>query len=178
MKPYPIFASLFLLAACSQGASTAPSGAGANAASTAAGQTSATAAGNAPGNPCDVITVADVAGIFTAPAHRRLDYWGKDKCIYNSGSGAALTIGTLKDDDRKSAWDIYRKLMVPLAGLGDDALQNPDGATIMAAKGDIDCTAELRGIGDSSAEATITTDRGESLAKKLGALCNKVFAAY
>lgn len=178
LTPYWLVA-LCALGACSQGAGPAQSSAATDPASTSAAQASgATGGNNASRNPCDVITAADVSGIFTAPAHRRLDDWGKDKCIFGTDSGAKLSIVTSQDDDRKSAWDIYRKMMSQLAGVGDQALQDADGATVFAAKGNIDCMLELQGIGDSSAQATITGDRGETLARKLGALCNKLFASH
>jgi hypothetical protein len=177
LKTLAFSCALCALAACSQGAAPAHSSAAATPASTPTEQSSGDTGGKALGNPCDVITATDVAGIFTTPAARRIDDVGKDKCIFDTDSGAKLSIVTSKDDDRKSGWDLYRKMMKPLAGLGDEALQDPAGATVFVAKGDIDCMIELEGIGDSSAEATIAPDRGEALARKLGALCTKLFAA-
>ena len=79
-------AALCLLSACSQGASTASTDA-TNPDPTSAAQPFGDAGGGkALGNPCDVITAADVADIFTTSAHRRLDDWGKDKCIYDTDS--------------------------------------------------------------------------------------------
>jgi hypothetical protein len=169
-----------LLAACSQGASTAQTPAGANTTPTGAAQRSAAADGNAPANPCDVITAADVAGILTAPATRKP---GADpaSCMYQTQTKANVTINVAKGDEVKGAWTLattYNATKNPLASVGDEALYNPQGTTLIARKGETSCRVDAVGYDNANAMDDITKDRGEALARKLGALCNKLFAAH
>ena len=180
MKPYPSFIALFLLAACSQGASTTQSGTGANTASTAAAQAPDTAGRGAPGNPCDVITAADTAGIIVAPVTRTSSESAPDLCIYEAKSHAKVLIGEAQGDGANGAWMLattYNSTKTPVAGSGDEALRNPNGTTLIARKGDLSCRVDVMGY-DSTASTDITKDRGDALASKLGALCNKLFASH
>lgn len=161
--------SLCLLAACSKGASTAQ-------AAGASTTLNAAAHGNASANPCDVITAADVASILTAPATRKP---GVDsvQCMYQTQSHATVTISVEKGDDEKGAWMLattYNATKNPLAGVGDEALYNPEGAILIARKGDTSCRVDVVGYDNANAMDDITKDRGEALARKLGALCNKL----
>lgn len=180
MKPYPFVIALCLLTACSQGASTAQSGANANAASTAAAPTSDTASGGMPGSPCDVIAAADVAGIIIAPVTRASADSAPDLCIYEAKSHAKVTISEGQGDTAKGAWMLattYNGAKTPLAGVGDEALYGPEGATLIARKGNRSCRVDVLGYDNSDAMDEITKDRDDALAKKLGALCNKLFAS-
>jgi hypothetical protein len=67
--------------------------------------------------------------------------------------------------------------MSPLAGIGDSALQGRGGTQIVARKKDLVCSVDITGTDNADGMTAITTDRGEALAKKLGVLCAKVFAA-
>jgi hypothetical protein len=169
-----------LLAACSQGASTAQTAAGASTTSTGAAQRSAKADGNAPGSPCDVITAADVAGILTAPAARKPGATPA-VCMYQTPTKANVTINVAKGEEAKGAWMLattYNATKTPLAGVGDEALYDPDGTTLIARKGDTSCRVDAVGYDNADAMDDITKDRGEALARKLGALCTKLFAAH
>jgi hypothetical protein len=161
--------SLCLLAACSKGASTAQA-AGASTTPNAA------AHGSASANPCDVITAADVASILTAPATRKP---GVDsvQCMYQTQSHATVRISVEKGDDAKGAWMLattYNATKNPLPGIGDEALYNPEGAILIARKGDRSCRVDVVGYDSANGMDVITKDRGEALARKLGALCNKL----
>lgn len=180
MLKLPLPIALCLLAACSRGASTAQSGAAANPAPTAAAQTPETAGGGTPGNPCDVITAADMAGILTAPATRNA---GPDptSSVYRTQTKANVTLSVANGDAAKGAWTLattYSGTTAPLAGVGDEALHNPNGTTLIARKGDLSCRVDVVGYDNSAAMDDITKDRGDALASKLGALCKKIFASH
>ncbi|MGH8213054.1 MAG: hypothetical protein ACREPP_07515, partial [Rhodanobacteraceae bacterium] len=63
-------------------------------------------------------------------------------------------------------------------GIGDTAMRNASGSKLAARKGDMYCGVEVLGYYSGPMDGTITSDRGEALAKKFGALCNKLFAAH
>lgn len=176
MKPYPFCIAFLLLAACSQGASTAPSGASANAASIAAAPVSDAAGSGASGYRCDVISAADMAGILTAPAKSELDPTGRE-CHYATPSAYVSVIA--QQIDNEMAWKVattYSHVDVPVAGIGDTAMRNANGTKLAARKGDMYCGIEVRY--DEPTADSITADRGDALARKLGALCSKLFASH
>jgi hypothetical protein len=163
-----------LLAACSRDGATTKTAAAATT------RPSATADGNAPGNPCDVITTADVSSILSAPATRKA---GADStsCMYQTQSRANVTISVAKGDAEKGAWTLattYNATKSPLTGVADEALYNPEGTTLIARRGDTSCRVDVVGYDNASAMGDITKSRGEALARKLGALCNKLLAAH
>ena len=170
--------------ACSRGAAPAqagtamdPSGAAANAPSGDTGSMGAIA------NPCDVITTADVASLFTAPAKARSSAALSPEyknCQYATKSGDIVDVvvsqlGPGNDMAWKTA-TTYSHIDVPLAGIGDAAMRSNNGTKLAARKGNMFCGMQLSGY--DSPDSTVTADRGEALARKLGALCNKVFASH
>jgi len=48
----------------------------------------------------------------------------------------------------------------------------------LARKGDTSCRAEVVGYDNVDAMDDITKDRGDALARKFGALCNKLFTSH
>lgn len=174
-----IFASC-VLAACSQGASTAPASATASPDPTSTAQTSADTGGkSALGDPCDVITATGMAGILTPPTKRE-SYPSQPECHYATHSAYVSIIVQPIGPDNEMAWKVattYSHVDVPLPGIGDTALRNANGTTLAARKGDMFCRIEVVGY-DSPTDDTVTKDRGETLARKLGALCTKLFAAH
>ncbi|MES2402915.1 MAG: DUF3558 family protein [Pseudomonadota bacterium] len=171
-------AALCLLAACSHGASSQP-GVAANAASGVAAQAPDTA-GSALRNPCDVITAADVAGILVTPATRK-DGANPGACMYETATRGQVTINVAQGDGANFWWSLATTSQganVPLAGVGDKALYNAfaGGRPLIARKSDMTCFVDVVGYDNSGAMDSITKDRGETLARKLGALCNKLFA--
>ena len=74
----------------------------------------------------------------------------------------------------------------PLPARADDASCKPitdaeaklaNGAKLSARRGNMFCGIEVVGY-DSPGDNSVTGDRGETLAKKLGAPCNKLFASH
>ncbi len=120
-----------------------------------------------------------MAGIITAPVTRSS---GADpaSCVYRARSGADITISAARGDAAKGAWSLaktYSGTLVPLAGVGDEALWAHEGTILIARKGDLSCRVDVLGYDNADAMDDITKARGEALARKLGALCTKVFAA-
>ena len=167
------------LGACSQGAAPAQSSAATDTAATPAAQS----AGDhgAAGNPCDVITAADVASILVTPATRK-DGANPGACMYETATKGQVTINVAQGDSTKFWWSFATTTQganVPLAGIGDKALYNAfaGGRPLIARRGDMTCFVDVVGYDNSDAKDSITGDRGEALARKLGALCSKVFAS-
>ena len=182
LKTLALSCALCALAACSQGADRAQSGAATNPASTPTAQTSAgTGADNASRNPCDVITAADMAGIIVVPITRASSDSAPGLCIYESKSHAKVTIGEAQGDAVKFAWTLATTTNaadIPVAGVGDEAMRDTTGTTLIARKGGVSCRVDVLGYDNSDAMDDISKDRGDVLAKKLGTLCNKVFASH
>jgi hypothetical protein len=62
-------------------------------------------------------------------------------------------------------------------GLGDTEVHARGGTMVVARKGDLVCSVDITGTDNADGMQVITRARDEELAKKLGALCGKVFAA-
>ncbi|WIG56316.1 MAG: hypothetical protein OJF61_002104 [Rhodanobacteraceae bacterium] len=173
-------AALCVLSACSQSAAPSQTGATMSPASTAAPTNDG---GNkVSSNPCDVITAADVAGILVTPATRK-DGSEPGSCRYETQTHGQVAINVAQGDSANFWWSLATTSQganVPLAGVGDKALYNKfsGGRPLIARKGDMTCYADVVGYDNSGAMDSITKDRGEALARKLGALCTKVFAAH
>lgn len=158
--------ALCFLGGCSQGASSTQAAATTDPATIPEAQTAAGTGGDsASRNPCYVITAADMAGILTAPAKNEPSP-DPIQCQYATPSAyvsiLAQPIGPATT---------YSHVDVPVTGIGDTAFRNANGTTLAARKGGMYCR-----IGVVGGE-TVTTDRGEALARKLGALCAKIFVA-
>lgn len=127
------------------------------------------------------IAPADVAGILTASVVKQGSTLNPQSCSYHAAAGATVTITLANGDDGKSAWDTSSNpangRMDSLAGVGEHALQGRAGTLVVARKGDLVCSVDVTGTDNTNGIQVITADRGTALADKLGALCNKVFAA-
>jgi hypothetical protein len=127
------------------------------------------------------VAPADVAAIITAPVVRQDSTLNPQSCAYHAAAGATVTITLANGDDGKFAWDNANNpangRMDSLGGVGDSALQAREGTLVVARKGGMVCTIDVSGTDNANGMQVITTDRGTALAGKLGALCNKVFAA-
>lgn len=171
--------ALSALAACSKGGSTTQPGVSAQSASAAAQTAAASSDRETVANPCDhAIAAADVAGIITAPVTRKSGA-DAETCVYRARSGADISISVARGDTAKGAWSFaktYGGRMVPIAGVGDEALWGHEGTVLIARKGDLSCRVDVLDIGNADAMVDITKARDEALARKLGALCTKVFA--
>lgn len=118
------------------------------------------------------------AAILVAPATRNAGL-EPTTCVYRTQTKANVTISAAKGDGAKGAWifaTTYSATKNPLAGVGDEALYSADGTTLIARKGDTSCRVDVVGFDNSDAMDDITKARGEELARKLGVLCDKVFA--
>ena len=80
------------------------------------------------------------------------------------------------DETGSNVATTYSHVDVPLAGIGDTALNAVKGTTLAASKSDMYCRIEVVG-NDIPTDDTVTTDRGEALARKLGAPCERLFAS-
>jgi hypothetical protein len=127
------------------------------------------------------VTPADVGGILTAPVVKQESTINPQSCGYHAVAGATVTISLANGDEGKFAWDIASNpangRMDPLGGVGDNALQARQGTLVVARKGSLVCSVDVTGTDNANGIQVITRDRGSALANKLGALCNKVFAA-
>lgn len=181
MIPYWLVA-LCVLGACSRAASPTQGGAATDPASAAAAQSSGDIGGNnASRNPCEVITAADLAAIIVVPVTHASSDSAPSLCIYESKSHAKVTIGEAHGDEVKFAWTLAtttNAANVPVTGVGDEAMRDTTGTTLIARKGNQSCRVDVLGYDNSDAMDDISKDRGDVLAKKLGALCNKLFASH
>lgn len=166
--------ALCFLGGCSQGASSTQAAATTDPATIPEAQTAAGTGGDsASRNPRYVITAADMAGILTAPAKNEPSP-DPIQCQYATPSAYVSILAQPIGPDNETAWQVtttYSHVDVPVTGIGDTAFRNADGTTLAARKGGMYCR-----IGVVGGE-TVTTDRGEALARKLGALCAKIFVA-
>jgi hypothetical protein len=180
LKALALSCALCALAACSRGAVPGQSGAATTStASTPAAQTSAeTGEDSASRNPCDVITAADVAGILLTPATRKDLPPGS--CMYETQTHGQVVFNVARGDNGRGLWTMMtgpQGATIPLSGVGDQALYNAGGTAFFARNGGEVCFLSVVGYDNSDAMDSITKDRGEALARKLGALCTKLFAA-
>lgn len=142
----------------------------------------AIAGGNIVDPACDKdVSPADVADILTAPVVRRPGF-GPQSCTYRVPEIASVTITLSKGDEGKAAWDAASNpgnawTDAPLGGVGESALQGRGGTVVYARKGDLVCNVGVTGTDNVDGMKVVTKARGEELARKLGALCSKVFAA-
>ena len=162
--------SLCILCACSNGGINTP----AQTASTKA----TTAAVSVPANACDrkLVTEQDAIGVLGTPVTGTKSILGDaQSCEFTTAGFESLTV-TVRPGHGMAAvgmyttgkMDAYDKSQ-PLGGVGDEAVRSLSLNRITARKGDLLC--EITGPGLATSSIDLTT-------QKLGALCNKIFAAY
>ncbi|MGI8839605.1 MAG: hypothetical protein ACR2F8_02280 [Caulobacteraceae bacterium] len=104
---------------------------------------------------------------------------GAEACRFEGPNHTEVVIGLRSGDEIAPFWklalDANHGAMVPLAGAGDTALRARDGAEVIARKGSLSCQANVAGLDEALTRATLKAS-GEALARRLGALCAKVFA--
>lgn len=156
---------------------------------------------NAPPTPCETdFGASDAAQILTGST--ALNRYAMNAALGEAGNGCEMGDGTgamidfsiqakppLQGDNKQ----VY-KMLVSLAqpkgiafdGVGDEAAwvdvhdsNIPDMREFdtLSIKGDVICRADLHFKKGAAGEKAITPARGEELARKLGALCNRSFAA-
>jgi hypothetical protein len=92
-----------------------------------------------------------------------------------------VTISLAAGDEGKFAWDVAANpangRMDAFAGAGDSALQGHGGTVVVARNGPLVCSVDVTGTDNANGMKAVTPARGEELARKLAALCSKVFAS-
>src|SRR5450432_57167 len=184
-----------LALACTLGAAVACSQSSAKSASASAPDSSAASAADASDDASDdapqstldctkVFVSADAVGILNDAAKVSNFPIGHGWCTFETAkAGGSIKISGGSDGSSELPWDDVTKSrdsvqFTALPGVGDRAVRKAsDGTEILAKKGNVYCVVELLGIGQEGTVSDFTKARGEELAKRLGALCNKYFAA-
>lgn len=132
----------------------------------------------APGNACErkVITAQDVAALFTVPITTSKNIPGDPQsCEFSTAGFSSVTI-SVRPGHGMAAVGMYTsgkmsefEQSVPLTGVGDAAVRSLLLNRIVARKGDLLC--EITGPGNGKGA-------GDPAIHILGALCNRIFAAY
>jgi hypothetical protein len=166
-----LLAAILVAGACSRG----PGGAAASVRSASA------VAGNTE-NPCvsdlgprDVADILGSSGVGVKAVANNAE-----ACRFEGPDDTGMVMALRSGDEVEPFWKLTvtqnNDRMLPMAGVGDEALRLPDGSEVMARKGALSCQADVVGMDAVLAKKSINGNR-DRLARKLGALCNKVFAA-
>ncbi|MBS0212672.1 MAG: hypothetical protein JSR26_05740 [Proteobacteria bacterium] len=201
-------AALCALTACAQGGSSPASAAASpaqpvtNSAPAASISAPASSSKNAAPTPCETdLAASDVAQILTGS--QILNRYSMNAALAEPGNGCELGDANAMIDfsirvkppmaggDNKQAYQSMNQYRnpkgSPLPGVGDQALwydvhdsNIPDMLEFdtVAIKGEVICMADLHFKNGPVGDKAITAARGEELAKKLGALCNKSFSRH
>jgi len=101
-------------------------------------------------------------------------------CAFDGPGHSGVTVSLRSGDEIEPFWrltiDASGARMTPLAGVGEAALRTPQGGTVLARQGALSCQVDLVGLKAALHQKGIDGSR-DLLARKLGALCAKVFAA-
>lgn len=185
------FKAQLLALACTLGAVVACSQSSAKSASASTPDSSAASAADAsddaPQSTLDctkVFVSADAVGILNDPAKVSNYTPRPGSCRFDTAKeSGSITVYGGSDMTSEMTWNDVTKSVdslkyVALPGVGDRAVRKAsDGTEIDSKKGKVYCSILLSGIGQYGTNGEFTKSRGEELAKKLGALCNKYFAA-
>lgn len=127
------------------------------------------------------IQPADLGDIFTVQAALLPPATlNPQSCGYEvPGKHARIDITVSKGEDAQNGWQLMQGVGGSEAypGLGDKAMHRGDTG-LWAMRGDVLCSVDLSGTGNAEGMSVLTRSRGDELLRKLGGLCNKVFAAY
>jgi hypothetical protein len=130
------------------------------------------------GNACDrkLLTTADVAGILRDPITGVKAIPGApEACIFTTASFPSITVTLRPGVGRTTVatWKAGRMPLpaTPLAGVGDEAVWVSDLNELVAEKSDLLCDIQVSGVARDLAGSTAVEQQ------KVGALCNKIFAA-
>jgi hypothetical protein len=165
----------FATAACSQSASDSATTSGANAVPTSAPADDSATSNAAPLDCNKIFTSADAAGILDAPIKLSRNPMSNG-CTFENDR-VAIQVSSGGDFTSEMSWkDVTaspdRANFVDLPGVGDQARRRAsNGYEVLSKKGRLYCFA-------SRSSNTTANIGGEELAKRLGALCNKVFTAH
>lgn len=130
------------------------------------------------GNACDrkLLTMADVEGILTERITGSQTIQGDPAtCTFTTGSFPSITV-TLRPKVGKATVATWRSgrmpsTATPLTGVGDEAVWVDDLHEVVAQKNNLLCDIQALGISKDRVNSTSAEQQ------KLGALCNKIFAA-
>jgi hypothetical protein len=132
----------------------------------------------APISPCEtlVIKAADLDGFLHAPVTRATALAGDGQsCAFLTTGFSAITVSVRPGLGKASleAWSTGKMPLPvrPLDGVGDAAVWQESLHELIAQKNDVLCDIQVRGGDDDIAVAV------GALPAKLGALCNRIFAA-
>jgi hypothetical protein len=147
---------------------------------------SADSGGDDVGGPLDcakLFTAADAAGIVTKPVTVS-DYPLRTRsCNFSTAAGNGFNVYADSGVTSEMGWDEVSKSTdrtkyIPIAGVGDQAFwDTADTTEFFAKKGGAYCSVALLGAGQGGADDEFAKPRDAAFAQRLGALCNKVFAA-
>jgi hypothetical protein len=179
-----------LALACAVAASSACSKSNAEPASGRADSTATSASGDDEGGDAQaavdctkIYTSGDAVGILNDPAKVSNDKLWPGSCTFDTakeGGSIAVRAGSTIEMSWIDVTQSRDSLKYsPLSGVGERAVRKADGTEILAKKGKSYCAVELTGMGQSGSgtDSDFTKTRDEELAKKLGQLCSKYFAA-
>lgn len=132
----------------------------------------------APISPCETLILksADVGGLLYAPITHATALAGDGQsCAFLTTGFSAITVSVRPGLGKASldAWSTGKMPLPvrPLSGVGDAAVWQDTLHEVIAQKSDLLCDIQVRGGGDDIAVAAA------ALPEKLGALCNRIFAA-
>ncbi|HEY3933128.1 MAG TPA: hypothetical protein VGL65_00775 [Gemmatimonadales bacterium] len=159
------------VAACSRSAASSRS------TGTAATATATTAAVHGSACSQQLLTVADVGGILSAPITGTEEVPGTNgsTCKFTTGSFTSISV-TLRPGAGKVSLGIWQgghmpTASAPLAGVGDEAVWVPSLNEVVSEKNDLLCDIMAQGVARDLAGPVAVVQQ------KVGALCNKIFAA-
>jgi hypothetical protein len=124
-----------------------------------------------------ILGTGDVAGILSAPITRIRSLPGDiQSCEFSTGGFPAIVVSVRPGVGRTTV-DIWNTGKIPLAstplaGVGDSAVWQETLHELVAQKNAVLCDIQVRGAG-----ADLAID-ASALPAAVGALCNKIFAAY
>jgi hypothetical protein len=132
----------------------------------------------APISPCEtlVLKAADLGGFLHAPITHATALAGDGQsCAFLTTGFSAITVSVRPGLGKASldAWSTGKMPLPvrPLSGVGDAAVWQDALHELIAQKNDVLCDIQVRGGNDDIAVAV------DALPEKLGALCNRIFAA-
>ena len=132
----------------------------------------------APISPCEtlVLKATDLGGLLHAPITHATELAGDGQsCAFLTTGFSAITVSVRPGLGKASldAWSTGKMPLPvrPLPGVGDAAVWQDTLHEVIAQKNDLLCDIQVRGGNDDIAMAA------PELPQKLGALCNRIFAA-
>jgi hypothetical protein len=156
---FPLFAACLSVAGCSKAPRTA-------------------APVLAPTSPCEtlVLKAADFGGLLHAPITHATSLAGDGQsCAFLTTGFSAITVSVRPGLGKASldAWSAGKMPLPvrPLSGVGDAAVWQDALHEVIAQKNDVLCDIQVRGGNDDIAVPA------DALPGKLGALCQRIFAA-